>query len=239
MKMGTLLLLTLSTSLIGVLVIDGFVQGPLVTISSSTDMDAYVNSPNFAINYGASPTCLVGNLSGSGWAESYYHFNLTSMPTTTHKVHIAIPYTTVSDDISVDASYVSASWNEPTITWGSKPAKNQTIMSVLLLKTTESSVKNLIIEVTSIFTAINAPTSEFTLCLNATSLTQIGLMQGVSREGATSPASAPQIIYSYDAPSTGGENTGIPGYPVLLLVIFVLGTAVFLGKTFYPKLSRR
>ena len=88
--------------------------------SIKVEKDAYIYDHHPDYNYGADEHLRVGNYQ-FGKVQTFYYFNISSLPDGWTEVKIIVNFDYGSDMVDVGANFTYESWDEMTITWNNKP----------------------------------------------------------------------------------------------------------------------
>ncbi len=159
------------------------------TISAVAEKDTYVNSYNPASNFGGQDYALSGFYFTGDILESYFYFNFSDKPIDFSKAEISIDLWSVSMTMNVSICLIEENWDEYSMTWMNKPAKESEITSLLI---TQSDIYTF--DVTDYIAGRN----NLSICVYIKIENYVDdYFYITSREGFYSEEDAPQLIWTY------------------------------------------
>ncbi|MFX0043964.1 MAG: DNRLRE domain-containing protein [Candidatus Hodarchaeota archaeon] len=175
-------------------------------LNINVDKDAYVYEFDPDQNYGADEHLFVGNYH-LGRTESYYHFDVSSLPNGWTEAIIVVYFDYGIGTVNVGANITHDTWDEMTITWNNKPQQGK-YRGYIINDGFDFSIP---------LKPENFTNEEVTICLYGRGGINDGYIQGNSREGGSDPF----IRLSYDQLDPIVLNSIIVGTIMIVIVIAI------------------
>ncbi len=191
-------MIIITISIIEPILFTSFTLGYNREVIIMTDRDSYVSSGWFLdnydardSNYGGRDWFFIGN--SFGLKESYFHFNLTIIPSDakilTAKIHFYLY--SVEETLDIQACQTSCDWEEYSITWDDKPTHG---VNISALKVPANG--NYQIDVSEYLTG-----KEISICLYTLKPHKKCDCQGYTREATKTQDEVPHLLISYEIPN--------------------------------------
>lgn len=177
------------------------------TVSTVSSKDTYVDSSKPSSNFGGEEILFVGGQSDH-LHESYFCFGFGDKPADYQKAEITLDIFHIKQTTNINIHIITETWEEYTLTWNNKPAKNTKIITLQL-----TSDGWHIIDITN-FISDEPSITSISICVSVQTITDDYVVIG-SREADGGffgeyiyYQSYPQLIWTYEAVVSESDDNG-------------------------------